>query len=272
MTLTAKEDEQLAEVVRPCFASLALANDYFSFDREWEISKLPGAPKPVNAVWHYMRWHGVDVPSAKRLARDAANRYEAMFLEFCHSFRMKHSPVSKKIDQYLDAIAHQVSGNVVWSLNCPRYHPEFRYDPNAGLEDTLTARHSSPEGSPQVGNPAYGELSNSPSSTQSTSDCLEADLTPASPLSTAASFCRSSSGITIPYNHTLGPEVLSMRIGMSSKLTLGSISMHLTTTCARYRRRGFATNWRMHSIYGHSSPRRRFLESKMLWIIFTMLL
>jgi geranylgeranyl pyrophosphate synthase len=38
----------------------------------------------------------------------------------------------------LDALAYQVSGNVVWSLNCPRYHPEYRYDPNAGIEDSLT--------------------------------------------------------------------------------------------------------------------------------------
>lgn len=27
---------------------------------------------------------------------------------------------------------------MVWSLNCPRYHPGYRYDPNAGLEDSLT--------------------------------------------------------------------------------------------------------------------------------------
>lgn len=208
MTLTAREDEQLAEVVRPCFASLALANDYFSFDREWEESKFPGAPRPVNAVWHYMRWHDVEVPSAKRLVREAANRYEAMFLEFCHSFRMKHAPISKKIDQYLDAIAHQVSGNVVWSLNCPRYHPEFRYDPNAGLEDTLTARHSSPAGFLSEGSSAYRKVSTSSTGTQSTSDLLEADSTPASPLWTVESSCRGGSGITIPYNHTLGPEVL----------------------------------------------------------------
>ncbi|KAK4032036.1 isoprenoid synthase domain-containing protein [Parachaetomium inaequale] len=140
MTLTPEEDALLADVVRPCYAALALANDYFSFDREWaEIQTNPVGGKPINAVWLYMQWRGLDAPIAKRLVTEAANRYETRFLELCEQFRRQHAPVSPKLDVYLRALSYQVSGNVVWSLNCPRYHPEFRYDPNAGVEDAMTA-------------------------------------------------------------------------------------------------------------------------------------
>jgi hypothetical protein len=139
MTLNKEEDAVLVDVVRPCYASLALANDYFSFDREWaEAQSKPGASKPINAVWLYMQWRGVNAAVAKQLVVEAANRYETRFLELCEQFRKDHAPLDPKLDRYLRGLSYQVSGNVVWSLNCPRYHPEHRYDPNAGIEDALT--------------------------------------------------------------------------------------------------------------------------------------
>jgi hypothetical protein len=145
MTLTKEEDALLADIIQPCYASLALANDYFSFDREWaEAQSKPDSeqgntPKLINAVWLYMQWRGVDAAAAKRLVVEAANRYEARFLELCKRFRRDHNPLDHKLNRYLRVLSYQVSGNVVWSLNCPRYHPEYRYDSNAGVEDALTA-------------------------------------------------------------------------------------------------------------------------------------
>lgn len=139
MTLTSAEDEQLANIIRPCYASLALANDYFSFDREWQEAQEEGDSKPLNAVYLYMKWQGVHIAEAKQLVREATNRYERQFLELCDRFRQDH-PSADKLDKYLRGLSYQVSGNVVWSLNCPRYHPEYRYDPNAGVEDTIAAQ------------------------------------------------------------------------------------------------------------------------------------
>jgi hypothetical protein len=139
MTLTPDEDEQLADIIRPCYASLALANDYFSFDREWQDAQEEGGSKPLNAVYLYMKWRGASIPEAKQLVREATNRYERQFLDLCDRFRQDH-PSAHKLDKYLGGLSYQVSGNVVWSLNCPRYHPECRYDPNAGVEDMITAQ------------------------------------------------------------------------------------------------------------------------------------
>ncbi|KAK4185022.1 isoprenoid synthase domain-containing protein [Podospora australis] len=144
MTLTEEEDTLLAPLIRPCYASLALANDYFSFDREWEeIQSKPGASqKLLNAVWLYMKWNGVEAEVAKRRTREACNRYEQQYLDNIERFRREHAsdPNFEKLDRYLRGLAQQVSGNVIWSLNCPRYHPDQRYNPNAGIEDELTAQ------------------------------------------------------------------------------------------------------------------------------------
>lgn len=137
--MTKEEDAQLAEVIRPCYASLALANDYFSFEREWKEAQEPGAAKPLNAVWLFIKWQGVDVATAKQLVRRAANYYENQFFVLGDKFKSSEAPISAKLDDYLRALSFQISGNVVWSLNCPRYHPQYRYDPNEGLEDQLTA-------------------------------------------------------------------------------------------------------------------------------------
>jgi len=140
MTLTEEEDHQLEPVRKPCYAALSLANDFFSFDREYaEFKNTDTTQTLTNAVWLHMQWYNTDVHEAKRMTLEATRRYEGQFLKICEEFRQDNTPIPAKLDTYLDTLAYQVSGNVVWSLNCPRYHAEYRYDPNKGIEDEITA-------------------------------------------------------------------------------------------------------------------------------------
>lgn len=141
MTLSEEEDAQLDPIRKLCYAALGLANDYFSFDREYAEFKESGDSQTLtNSVWLHMQWHNVDSSSAKEMTKQATRRYEDQFLEKCAEYRQKNAPVSQKLDKYLEALAYQISGNVVWSLNCPRYHPEYRYDSNENIEDSLTSK------------------------------------------------------------------------------------------------------------------------------------
>ncbi|RHZ58361.1 hypothetical protein CDV55_105563 [Aspergillus turcosus] len=76
--LTAEEERYLAPIVKPCYAALGLANDYFSFDVEWEEfqSGSSGESTMTNLVWLLMQWHQVDVQEAKRCVRKVTNQYE----------------------------------------------------------------------------------------------------------------------------------------------------------------------------------------------------
>ena len=137
MTLVPEEDEALKDVVHPCYAALGLANDCFSFDREYAEMQSTGQPM-TNAVWLCMRWQDVDIPTAKKMVREAVTSYEKRFQKLSDQFRQENALMSEKLDCYLRGLTYQISGNVVWSLKCPRYHPDERYDANAGLEDQLT--------------------------------------------------------------------------------------------------------------------------------------
>jgi hypothetical protein len=150
-TLSAEEDDQLAPIRKPCYAALGLANDYFSFDREYAEFQASGQSTTlINSVWLHMQWHHVDSDTAKEMTRQATKRYEEQFLEKCAEYRREHAPLKERLDRYLRALAHQVSGNVVWSLNCPRYHPEYRYEVEESIKDpsrTELAEDSSPRAS-----------------------------------------------------------------------------------------------------------------------------
>ena len=140
VTLSKEEDIKLEQIRKPCYAALGLANDFFSFDREYADFEKSGKSQTLtNAVWLHMQWYNMDVNAAKSMTLEATKRHEEKFLGSCAEFRQNNAPIPEKLDRYLDALAYQISGNVVWSLNCPRYHREYRYDPNVGMEDGLTA-------------------------------------------------------------------------------------------------------------------------------------
>lgn len=141
VTLTEEEDAILDPIRKPCFAALSLGNDYLSFDREYlEFLESEDEKTLKNAVWLHMQWDSVGVDAAKKTVLEATRKYEAQFLEDCAQFQRGSKGFSEKLKRHLDALAYQVSGNVVWSLNCPRYCPDHRYDSNAGIEDQLTAK------------------------------------------------------------------------------------------------------------------------------------
>lgn len=145
VTLTEEEDAQLEPIRKPGFIALALAYDYLSFDREYlEFSDSGQVGTLSNAVWLYMQWNDVNVDVAKSVILGVTRQNEDIFLENCTRYRRENENMSQKLSRHLYALEYQISGNVVWSLNSPRYHPEARYDPNAGLEDELTAK-SMPE-------------------------------------------------------------------------------------------------------------------------------
>lgn len=136
IVLTKEEDEQLSTIVNTSYDALLLCNDFMSFDREWEEYTEAGLTDPlVNAIWLCMRWHNIDQTAAKAMVRDLTKKYERLVLEEIEAYKMAHHPICPRIDRYLTAIIYEVSGNMLWSANCPRYRAENRYDPNLGLEN-----------------------------------------------------------------------------------------------------------------------------------------
>ena len=121
MTLGQDELAQVAPIARPCYAALGLANDYFSFDVEYEVFRNSSAKTMTNAAWLFMYWDGVNVTEAKELVRVTTWKYERQFEQLR---KESEGTLPPKLRKYLLGLAYQVSGNVIWSLDNPRYHPD----------------------------------------------------------------------------------------------------------------------------------------------------
>lgn len=126
--LTPEGNAIIGPIVKTCYAALGLANDYISFDVEWEeYQNEPADQKTAmtNAVWLFMHWRGVDIPEARRLTRKVINRYENAYLQNMNAFVTGDGKDNIKLQNYLRAWSYPIPGNFAWSLRCPRYHPEL---------------------------------------------------------------------------------------------------------------------------------------------------
>ncbi|PYI01416.1 geranylgeranyl pyrophosphate synthase [Aspergillus sclerotiicarbonarius CBS 121057] len=123
--LLTPEEGLIAPIVKPCYAALGLANDYFSFDVEWEEFQKEGSDKKAmtNAVWLFKQWHHVDQDEAKRLVQQVTNNYEKEYRQRVHECVSGEGKENARLQEYLVALGYQIPGNVAWSLHCPRYHP-----------------------------------------------------------------------------------------------------------------------------------------------------
>jgi ophiobolin F synthase len=133
VAVTDVEFAQIEDVAFPAHAAIGLTRDYFSFDREFAERTSDTEPM-TNAVWVCMMCSGVGISHAKWLVRTKILSYEDEFLSRKSAFLSKN-PASDKFRLCLDGISQMVIGNVVWSLKCPRYYPDHRYDANAGVEN-----------------------------------------------------------------------------------------------------------------------------------------
>jgi hypothetical protein len=144
--LTKEEEKRTAPIVKPCFAALGLANDYYSFDIEWkefqEEKSAGGNPTMTNAVWLYMQWENLSVDDAKERVRQVVRKYESEYQKRVDAFRADGEQCSPKLSLYLKALAYQIPGNIVWSLRCPRYHPELCAEAEGLLRDYVDVNTS----------------------------------------------------------------------------------------------------------------------------------
>lgn len=139
LLLTTEEEELVAPIVKPCYAALGLANDYFSFDVEWEEYRKPESNQTAmtNAVWLFMQWHQVDEEEAKRLVQQVTNDYERGYQQRVQEFMAGQGKSNAKLQLYLTALGCQIPGNVAWSLRCPRYHPWLCEEGSALLQASM---------------------------------------------------------------------------------------------------------------------------------------
>ena len=127
LTIPDEEMDLCKELGRPAFAALSLANDLFSWEKERDEARRKGVPHVVNAIWVLMGELSIGEEEAKEVCRQRTKDYVAETVRVARETR-ERTDLSLDLRVYVEAIQYSVSGNLVWSVYCPRYHPEFTYD------------------------------------------------------------------------------------------------------------------------------------------------
>jgi hypothetical protein len=122
-----------------CFEHTILVNDLLSYRKEY------AADEPMNALSVLRRTGGLDLQQAVDLlcARLAAAE-DAFFAEGARLLAGQEqagpSGGEAALRTYLDAWALMLSGNLAWSLACPRYHGTGGWDGQQGAPDRMVLR------------------------------------------------------------------------------------------------------------------------------------
>ncbi|KAJ2997364.1 hypothetical protein NUW58_g677 [Xylaria curta] len=122
MALTIPDDEHeiCMEMARSGYAALGLTNDLFSWEKEKHDAMRVGLDYVFNAIWVIMKERSVNEAEAKRICCLEIHKYVSVFQQTVEE--TKHNPcLSKDLRTYLEAILYSISGNLVWSIYCPRY-------------------------------------------------------------------------------------------------------------------------------------------------------
>lgn len=111
------------ELDRPAWEALALTNDLYSWEKERDDAAKAGESLVVNAIWVLMQEYSISESEAKDLCREKIKESVFRAVKIAEETK-KRTDLSLDLRQYTDAITYSVSGNLVWSIYCPRYHPE----------------------------------------------------------------------------------------------------------------------------------------------------
>ena len=124
LTISPDEAEKANNITEPAYATLALANDFFSWEKEYtEFKQNPTSEDMANAIWIIMKEHSVDLEEAKRICQDKIRESCEEYVRRKRAFeRQATGKVSTDLLRYLSALEFSISGNVVWSQYTPRYN------------------------------------------------------------------------------------------------------------------------------------------------------
>ena len=120
LTIPESEIDMMKKLTRPAFAAIALTNDLYSWKKELADSRRDAMPHVVNAIWVLMRELSISEAEAMDICRQKIKEYIHKFQGILESIE-NNDEVSQDLKKYMEALQYSHSGNLVWSVYCPRY-------------------------------------------------------------------------------------------------------------------------------------------------------
>lgn len=122
LRLTKEEREDCRKVSRPAWDHVMLSNDYFSWQREYDVLLQDESSHfMVNAVWIIMQEQSTTVEIAKELCLNRIRSTSEEYRRMKREYETTRQP-SLDVRRLLAVLEATIAGNFVWSIDCPRYN------------------------------------------------------------------------------------------------------------------------------------------------------
>ncbi|KAL2827214.1 isoprenoid synthase domain-containing protein [Aspergillus cavernicola] len=131
-----EEKEEIHPIVRRASSAGVMANDYYSFIKEFDDHTRTGTlDRMQNGVGLLMREYGYTEEEARNIYRQEINKGEHDAMDRYAAWEKKPGPKSNEVRRYIIMTFQLVSGTVFWMAHAPRYH---RDDLTTTAEDRAT--------------------------------------------------------------------------------------------------------------------------------------
>lgn len=137
MHISLEEHELVQPIIDAATRGLLLANDYFSWEREYRELQSGQSKRIVSAVELFIRTNGLSVEAAKDEVKRVIIESEGKFCRLRDELHSTHPGLSPKLKRWIDCAGLAVSGNHYWCSACPRQNA-WKTQPHTG-PDSQTA-------------------------------------------------------------------------------------------------------------------------------------
>lgn len=120
LTIPQEEYNLCMSLARPGYVVLGLTNDLYSWEKERFDAKNMGQDHVFNAIWVIMKERRVQEEQAKEICREEIRKYATEFNLIVDKTKTNLT-LSRDLRAYIEAVQFSCSGNLVWSIYCPRY-------------------------------------------------------------------------------------------------------------------------------------------------------
>ncbi|KAI0517898.1 fusicoccadiene synthase [Xylaria bambusicola] len=123
LTIPAEEKDECFRLSRPVWAAAALTNDETILTEDIIVVGSQDTNNMVNSVWVLMKQHSVDVDTAKGMILEKVRYFVA---EYVDTVKNVHDMDKLSLDskRFIETMQYMISGNLLWSVSTPRYHPD----------------------------------------------------------------------------------------------------------------------------------------------------
>lgn len=117
------EIASVQRILLPLSLSMALVNDYFSWDKEYVdyLRKGPTNGRLYSSVKLLMDQHQVSVARAKDMVRQMIVQYEQEYARLRDEW-MSAEERPAELQRYVEQMGLMASGSLYWHSKAPRYH------------------------------------------------------------------------------------------------------------------------------------------------------